>query len=106
MTTISRRAKLETMLSASPADQMLRYMLALELDKEAEHERSLELLRSLMSDAIPYVPAFLMAGQQLARLSRADEARDIYRHGIEQARVQGNAHAEGEMTGFLAALDQ
>ena len=102
--TVSRREKLETMLEADPTDQMLRYMLAMELDKESENVRSLELLSGLMADPQPYVPAFLMAGQQLARLDRIAEARDVYSRGIEQARTQGDDHAAGEMTQFKAEL--
>ncbi len=105
MTTINRRQKLEAMLAASPDDQMLRYMLAMELDKESDHERSLELFRSLMSDEPPYVPAFLMAGQLLARLERSDDARTTYQSGITEAKNQKNDHAAGEMTGFLQALN-
>lgn len=105
MTTVTRRQKLEAMLLASPNDQMLRYMLAMELDKEAEHDRSLELFGSLMNEAPPYVPAFLMAGQLLARLERIENARSTYRTGILEAQRQGNDHAAGEMTGFLQALD-
>ena len=105
MTAVNRREKLETMLLASPNDQMLRYMLAMELDKEAEYDRSLELFGSLMNDAPPYVPAFLMAGQLLARLERVDEARSTYRTGVLEAQQQGNDHAAGEMTGFLQSLD-
>jgi predicted RNA polymerase sigma factor len=100
----SRREKLESMLQASPNDQMLRYMLAMELDKESSHERSLELFTALMSEAVPYVPAFLMAGQLLARLGRIDEARGCYTSGIAHAEQQNNSHAAGEMAGFLAAL--
>lgn len=100
----SRRSKLEALLTASPADQLLRYMLALELEKEADHERSLELLSQLTHDAVPYVPAYLMAGQQLTRLGRTVDARAMFERGIQAARGQGNSHAEGEMTGFLAAL--
>ena len=100
----SRRSKLEAMLATAPGDQLLRYMLAMELDKNSENERSLELFDSLMSDSTPYVPAFLMAGQQLARIGRTAEARDVYATGIREAHAQGNAHAEGEMTGFLDSL--
>lgn len=100
----SRREKLEAMLQSSPVDQVLRYMLALELEKEGEHERSLELLAQLMQDAVPYVPAFLMAGQQMARLERIEDARACYNAGILQAQQQNNAHAAGEMAGFLAEL--
>ena len=49
-------------------------------------------------------PAFFMAGQQLVRLQRIDEARTILRDGIAAARIQGDLHAAGEMTEFLASL--
>ena len=105
MVAINRKQKLEAMLAASPNDQMLRYMLALELDKESDHEGSLDLFRSLMSDPSPYVPAFLMAGQLLARLERTDQARATYETGIREANQQKNDHAAGEMAGFLQALE-
>jgi len=104
MTAVTRRQKLETMLSASPDDQMLRYMLAMELDKESDYEGSLKLFRSLMNDAPPYVPAFLMAGQLFAKLNRAEEARVTFQTGITEALDQNNDHAAGEMSSFLQAL--
>ena len=104
MTNVTRRQKLESMLEAAPDDQMLRYMLAMEFDKESEYARSLELFQGLMKQTPPYVPAFLMAGQLLARLERIDEARLTYQTGIAEARRQNNDHAAGEMTGFLQAL--
>ena len=99
-----RRQKIEALLADDPTDTFLRYSLALELEKEANHDRSLELLRELASGSPPYVPAFFMAGQQLARLGRIDESRAILRDGIEQARLAGDAHAAGEMSEFLARL--
>jgi len=105
MTAVTRKQKLESMLAAAPDDQMLRYMLAMELDKESDHERSLELFRSLMHDAPPYVPAFLMAGQMLARLQRTEDARTTYQAGIAEAKIQNNDHAAGEMSGFLQELE-
>ncbi len=100
----ARREKLEAMLASDPSDQMLRYMLALELDKEDADDRSLELFNGLMSDSTPHVPSFLMAGQLLARLGRTDEARSTYEAGIAQAKIQGNDHAAGEMGQFLLEL--
>ena len=102
--TQTRLDKLEAMLADDPQDQMLRYMLAMELDTAGHNNRSLELFQSLMDDEPPHVPAFLMAGQQLARLERTDEARETYRTGIQQAQRQGNDHAAGEMTQFLQEL--
>lgn len=105
MTAVNRKQKLEAMLAASPNDQMLRYMLAMELDKESDYESCLELFRSLMIDAPPYVPAFLMAGQLLTRLERTEDARATYQAGIVEAKKQKNEHAAGEMAGFLQTLE-
>lgn len=101
---ISRRERIESMLAEDPSDRFLRYSLAMELDKEADHEGSLARLRQLMADETPYVAAFFMCGQQLARLGRAGEARAALREGIDEARRQGDAHAAGEMSEFLASL--
>jgi hypothetical protein len=102
--TASRRSRIEAMLADDPGDQFLRYSLALELEKEAEHDASLNHLASLQREAAPYVPAFFMAAQQMVRLRRVEEAREVLRDGIEEARRQGNAHAAGEMSEFLVSL--
>src|SRR5437762_3514120 len=104
MTAPSRRQKIEAMLVEEPDDQFLRYCLALELEKEGDNEQSLKRLRSLAADEKPYVAAFFMAAQQLAKLGRTAEARDILRPGIEEARRQGDSHAAGEMAEFLSSL--
>jgi thioredoxin-like negative regulator of GroEL len=100
----SRRTRIEALLAADPGDQFLRYSLAMELEKEGDNERSIAGLRQLQTDAMPYVPAFFMAAQQLAKLNRIAEAQDVLRSGIEHARSLNNAHAAGEMSEFLASL--
>src|SRR5215831_6036441 len=100
----SRRQRIEALLALEPSDQFLRYSLAMELEKEGDHERSLAAFRDLQKDTPPYVPAFFMAAQQLVQLARIAEARETLRHGIEEARLQGNAHAAGEMSELLASL--
>lgn len=100
----SRREKIEAMLAESPGDTFLRYSLALEMEKAGEHDGSLQRLAELMREQPPYVPAFLMAAQQLAGLERIEEARAALRDGIDAARTAGNAHAAGEMAELLARL--
>jgi len=102
---MSRREKIEAMLADDPADTFLRYSLAMELDKEGDHDASLAIFADLARDNPPYVAAFFMSAQQLARLNRLDEARTILRDGIAAARAQDDQHAAGEMTEFLASLD-
>lgn len=101
---MSRREKIEAMLADDPGDTFLRYSLAMELDKEGDHDASLARFAELARDNPPYVPAFFMAGQQLVRLGRVEEARVILRDGIAAAHTQSNLHAAGEMTEFLNSL--
>ncbi|MEQ8849596.1 hypothetical protein [Botrimarina sp.] len=101
---MSRREKIEALLADDPRDAFLRYSLAMELDKEGDHDTSLARFDELTKDDPPYVPAFFMAAQQLARLERVNEARAYLRDGIEAARSQGDAHAAAEMSEFLATL--
>ena len=101
---MSRRQKIEAMLADDPGDTFLRYSLAMELDKEGDHDASLARFMELTRDNPPYVPAFFMAGQQLVRLGRNDEARSILRSGIDAARSQGDSHAAAEMSEFLTSL--
>ncbi len=100
----TRREKIEAMLVDEPDDPFLRYALALELEKAGDHERSLELLRGLMTGTPPHIPSFLMAGQHLAGRDLIQEAREVLRTGIEEARRQGEQHAAGEMGDLLASL--
>ncbi len=101
---MSRREKIEAMLADEPSDTFLRYSLAMELDKVGEHEASLTKFAELTRDDPPYVPAFFMAAQELARLGRSDDARAILRSGITAATTQNDHHAAGEMSEFLASL--
>lgn len=103
---MSRREQLEAMLTDDPQDTFLRYALAMELDSEGESEPGIEMFRGLMEDSPPYVPAFFMLGQLLARMNRVEESRQVLVQGIEQARVQNDMHAAGEMSEFLASLGE
>ena len=50
---MTRREKIEVMLAEDPADTFLRYSLAMELDKEGNHDGSLARFAELMRDAPP-----------------------------------------------------
>ena len=97
--------QIEAMLNDTPEDTFLLYALAMELDNEAQHDRSLDIFDKLMKQSPPYVPAFFMASQQLVRLDRNEEAKKFLASGIEQAKTQGDSHAAGEMTEFLASIE-
>ncbi|MBJ43146.1 MAG: hypothetical protein CMJ80_07700 [Planctomycetaceae bacterium] len=100
----ARREKIEEMLVEEPNDVFLRYSLATELYKDGETDKCFGMLQDLMKEQPPYVPAFFMAGQRYAESRRLDEARQSLRDGIDQARQQGDLHAAGEMSEFLASI--
>ena len=102
---MSRKENILAMLADDPNDAFLRYTLAMELRKEGEHEQSIDILRDLAyAPTSKYVAAFFMAAQQLAELERIEDARELLRDGIEEARAQGNSHAAAEMAELLAEL--
>lgn len=103
---MSRREQIEALLKDEPHDTFLRYALAMEHVAEKNVGQALEVFADLQADHPPYVPAFFMAGQQLAKLGRIEEARMVLRDGIQHARVQGDGHAAGEMSQFLTSLGQ
>lgn len=104
MTARSRKEKLEALLAIDPEDSFLRYGLAMEYVSSGDDEEAVRQLRALIGRDPNYVPAYLQAGQALARLGREDEAGAILRDGITVATRSGDAHAASEMSGLLATL--
>lgn len=100
----SRREQIEAMLAEDPHDAFLRYGLAMEHMSAGDLEGAWRCFQDMFALTPEYVPAYLQAGQLLVRLDRLDEARDVFRHGIEVARQQNDHHAAEEMTAFLQQL--
>jgi Flp pilus assembly protein TadD len=100
----SRKAQIEELLAVDPDDSFLRYGLAMEHAGAGEDDEAVKHLRELLRRDPEYVPAYLQAGRALMRLGDDDDARAILRTGISTANRKGDAHAAGEMTGFLESL--
>ena len=99
-----RMEQIEALLADDPTDPFLRYGLAMEYVSAGDDATGAVHLVQL-ADEHAYVPAFLQAGQVLARLNRFEEACNMLRRGVAAARQQGDAHAEGEMAGLLSSLE-
>jgi thioredoxin-like negative regulator of GroEL len=102
-----RLKQIEAMLADDPNDVMLRYMLGMEYASGGDDEGAVREFSKLTDAASeePYVPAFHMAGQALARLGREPDAANVLRRGIEAARKIGDLHALGEMETLLATVE-
>lgn len=104
MTDKSRRQRLEEMLAEDPNDAFLRYGLAMDYASGGDDEAAAQCFAELLRLSPDYVPAYLQSGQVLVRLGRDEEARGVYRAGVVVAGRAGDAHAAGELQGFLDML--
>jgi hypothetical protein len=96
---------LEKVTAAGTDDPMPWYALAMEYRALGRHDEALQTFTTLRARKPEYVPMYLMCGQMLEGLGRADDARAWLEAGVAAARQKGDAHALGELEGALAALD-
>jgi len=93
---------LKSLVSQNPADTRVGYMLGMELMNTGDLEGAAEQFRRL-ADANPdFAPAYFHGGQTLERLGRIEEARQMYRKGIDVTTRSGDSHTRDELE---AALD-
>jgi predicted Zn-dependent protease len=100
----SRRQMLEEFIAKKPDDAFSRYGLALECSNTGDVAAADTHFRALTDQFPDYIPAYLMYAQMLARIERADDARQILTKGISAASHKGDDHARSEMESLLADL--
>src|SRR5260370_41357529 len=98
----TRLDALKGMVAQQPGDSFLRYGLAMEYRNAGDLEAALGEFRSLIAAHPDYSAAYYHGGQTLERLGRLDEARTLYREGIEATTRKGDWHTRDEIQ---AALD-
>jgi tetratricopeptide (TPR) repeat protein len=101
----NRLETLKNMVAQNPNDSFLRYGLAMEHRNAGDLETAIAEFRTLIAANPDYVAAYFHGGQTLERLSRVEEARELYRRGIEASRHTGDAHARSELEAALSLLD-
>ena len=95
---------LKGMVAQSPTDSFLRYGLAMEYRNVGDLEGAVREFRALMAAHPDYAATYLHAGQTLERLGRSEEARAVYRQGIEVTTRIGDRHACAELEAALGSL--
>jgi Tfp pilus assembly protein PilF len=104
MSTKSRKQQLEEMLAEDASDPFLLYGLAMEYVSERNDAEAVRRFEQIFVKAPDYIPAYLQAGQTLARLGRTAEARHVFERGVAVAGKAGDAHAAEEMQGMILNL--
>src|SRR5579871_2336728 len=90
--------------AAGGGDAFAWYGLAMEYRSLERAEDALAAFETLRARWPDYVPSYLMCGQLLEKLGRADDARGWMAAGLEAARRKGDAHAASELKAAMASL--
>ena len=95
---------LKNMVAEKPGDSFLRYGLAMEYRNAGDLASAMHEFDALMAADPDYAATYFHAGQTLERLGKLEEARAVYRRGIEVTARKGDAHARSELEGALDML--
>ena len=93
---------LKNMVAEKPTDSFSRYGLAMEYANTGDLEQAVVEYEALLSFNPGYAAAYYHGGQAFEKLGRLDDARAIYRRGLEATRSSGDMHTNSELQ---AALD-
>jgi tetratricopeptide (TPR) repeat protein len=100
----SRLDILKSMVEQKPEDSFSRYGLAMEYAKTGELDAAVSEFEELLKHNPNYAAGYFHGGQTLEKLGRLDEARELYRRGIEVTTSIGDGHTRSELAAALDAL--
>ena len=95
---------LRNLVAQNPSDSFARYGLAMEWARSGNLEQAVEEYRGLLALNPDYAAAYFHGGQTLAQLGRIEEARALYRQGIEATTRIGDLHTRSEIEAALETL--
>lgn len=100
----TRLEVLKSMVEQKPEDGFSRYGLAMEYVRAGELETAMGEFETLLQHNPNYAAGYFHGGQTLEKLGRIEEAREIYRKGIDVTGASGDGHTRGELIAALQML--
>lgn len=100
----SRMEILKGMVEQDPAGAFGRYGLAMEYVNAGDLESAMEHFAKLLEHNPNYAAGYFHGGQTLEKLGRIEEAKDLYRRGIDVTTATGDGHTRSELMGALSQL--
>ena len=100
----TRLEKLQELLAQDPGNKLLGYGLAQELGGLGRHDEAAAQYERLIAAQPDYCAAYFHGARTLEQLQRLDDARAMYRRGIDVAARVGDDHARSEMLAALEAI--
>ncbi|HBB58254.1 MAG: hypothetical protein EBT80_00975 [Chitinophagales bacterium] len=94
---MTRIDKLMAFLKDSPTDSFLQHALALEYQKIGDVQKARDLFEKLLHENPQYVGSYYHLAKLLESSGEEAAALVVYEKGMEQARLQNDQHALGEL---------
>ena len=93
-----------SMVDRNPADTFSRYALAMEYVNAGDLVTAVDHFAQLLEHNPNYAAAYFHGGQTLEKLGRIDEAKGLYRRGIEVTGAMADDHTRSELQTALTML--
>ncbi len=100
----ARATALRALLEQDPNNSFVRYGLALDHVNSGDLESGVAEFRTLIANDANYCAAYYHGGQSLEKLSRPEEAAELYRQGIEATLRTGDGHTRSELEAALSMI--
>jgi Tfp pilus assembly protein PilF len=95
---------LRTMVEQKPEDAFGRYGLAMEYVRTGDLEAAVAEFEALLAHNPGYAAGYFHGGQTLEKLGRVEDARALYRRGIDVTTASGDGHTKSELIAALQML--
>ena len=100
----NRLETLKNLVEQNPSDVFARYGLAMAYAAAGNHAQAVGEFTRLIEINPKYVAAYYHGGQAFEKLGRLDQAREIYRRGMEVSAHIGDEHTRSELQAVLELL--
>jgi tetratricopeptide (TPR) repeat protein len=87
-----------------PNDPFVLYGIALEYMSENQYQEADSFFRKLLEQNPDYVAGYLQYAQLKEKENKIEDAKELYKIGIEEARKAGDNKSANEMEDFLDEL--
>ena len=101
----NRLEQLQQMLLQEPNDEFLKYAIAMEYFSVNDFEKALNGLKAILNANPDYLAAYYQMGKCYEELKQFENAKDIYKKGIEVAKKQNKNKTLNELNEALFLLD-
>ena len=101
----NRLESLLNLLAKEPEDSFLLYGIALEYISANNFGEAEKYFKYLLAADDKYVPAYMQYAQLKEKQNDIENARKLYKQGIQIAKETGDKHAAKEMEEFLDELE-